>query len=220
MKTNQGQRNGGRKGPAEPGNDSVRQRLLTAATELFTRKGYAATTVREIVASAGVTKPVLYYYFRNKEGIYLELIRKAFANLDNLLEASSGEQGTARYRLLRFCLKACSLFRENLDAARLIYAIYYGPQQGAPFFDFDSYHHKFQQALRGLVEEGVRKGEFPPELAEEITWLTLGAVNVAMEVELSHPELSMGQEGLTRVLGLIFDRIPAGQRGPKKERAR
>ena len=53
----------------------ARQRLLDAAAELFNGKGYAATTVREIVKAAGVTKPVLYYYFKNKEGIFLELMR-------------------------------------------------------------------------------------------------------------------------------------------------
>ena len=45
---------------------------LSAARELFARKGYSGTSVREIVAAADVTKPVLYYYFRNKEGLYLE----------------------------------------------------------------------------------------------------------------------------------------------------
>ncbi len=72
---------------------SVRQRLLEGAAELFTQKGYAATTVREIVAAAGVTKPVLYYYFRNKEGIYLELMRGAFARMDDLLQAGPGGPG-------------------------------------------------------------------------------------------------------------------------------
>jgi AcrR family transcriptional regulator len=37
----------------------------------------SVSSVREIVALAGVTKPVLYYYFRNKEDIYLALIYKA-----------------------------------------------------------------------------------------------------------------------------------------------
>ena len=207
----------GRNGPSKPKNGSMRRRLLAAAAELFTQKGYAGATVREIVTSAGVTKPVLYYYFRSKEGIYLELMREAFGKLDNLLKISSGEGATARHKLLRFCREVYSLFLENIQAVRVMYAIYYGPHQGAPFFDFDSYHHKFQQALRELVEEGIRKGEFRRGQAEEITWLVLGAVNVAMEVDLSHPEMSMGEKGLTRMLELIFRAISPGPRGLKKE---
>ena len=67
---------------------AVRNRLLSAAIELFSRKGYPATTTREIVAAAEVTNRSLYYYFQNKEGIYLELMRGAFDKFDALLDAS------------------------------------------------------------------------------------------------------------------------------------
>jgi AcrR family transcriptional regulator len=184
--------------------ETVRQRLLAAATDLFARKGYAATTVREIVDSARVTKPVLYYYFANKEGIYLELMRLTFSNVDYLLDFSRGQKGNTREKLLRFCDRAFSLFMQNIEAIRVMYAIYYGPHQGAPFFDFDAYHLKFQEGIRGLVEEGIRKGEFRRGEAENMTWAILGAVNVAMEVQLGHPEMGLGPEGLARVLNLIF----------------
>src|SRR5512139_1209038 len=136
----------GRKNRAEPENGSARQRLLAAATDLFTQRGYAATTVREIVGAAGVTKPVLYYYFRNKEGIYLELMRQAFSRLDELIAGAVGDMGSSAQKLLRLCDRTYTLFMENVKLARVMYSIYYGPHQGAPFFDFDAYHRKFQEA--------------------------------------------------------------------------
>ncbi|MEW6332658.1 MAG: helix-turn-helix domain-containing protein, partial [Thermodesulfobacteriota bacterium] len=60
----------------------MREKLLRAALTLFTRRGYSATTVRELVAAAGVTKPVLYYYFGSKEGLFLELMRTHFGRLE------------------------------------------------------------------------------------------------------------------------------------------
>ncbi len=133
----------GRKSRTEPENESVRHRLLAAATDLFTQKGYAATTVREIVGAAGVTKPVLYYYFRNKEGIYLELMREAFAQAGRTDRRHRQGIGGARPR--DFCASATGLTpssRKMIKVARVMYAIYYGPHQGAPFFDFDAYHHE------------------------------------------------------------------------------
>jgi TetR/AcrR family transcriptional regulator len=205
----------GRKSRTEPGNDSVRHRLLAAATDLFTQRGYAATTVREIVGAAGVTKPVLYYYFRNKEGIYLELMRQAFARLDELIAGSAGDGGSATQKLLRLCDRTYTLFMENVKVARVMYSIYYGPHQGAPFFDFDSYHLKFQEAVRGLIQEGIREGEFRKGNPEDMTWAILGAINVAMEVHLGHIELELGREGLARVLKLIFQGISA-EKGRRK----
>ena len=55
----------------------AREVLLAAATALFAQKGYAGTSVREIVERAGVTKPVLYYYFENKEGLFRAILEWA-----------------------------------------------------------------------------------------------------------------------------------------------
>ncbi len=188
---------------------SVRRRLLEGAAELFTRKGYAATTVREIVAAARVTKPALYYYFGNKEGIYLELMKEAFAKLDELLAASLEDGETPSRKLLRLCDRAYSLFMENIKAARVMYAIYYGPPQGAPFFDFEAYHYKFQEAIQRLVREGIRKGEFRKGNCEEMAWAIIGALNVALEIHLGHPDQQLGHKGLARVLKIIFQGISA-----------
>jgi AcrR family transcriptional regulator len=212
---NRGKREAGRKSRPQPENGSVRQRLLAAATDLFTQRGYAASTVREIVGAASVTKPVLYYYFRNKEGIYLELMRQAFAKLDDLITDSVGDQGSATQKLLRLCDRTYTLFMENVKVARVMYSIYYGPHQGAPFFDFDAYHLKFQEAVRGLIQEGIRKGEFKRGNPEDMTWAILGAINVAMEVHLGHIELELGREGLARVLKVIFQGISA-EKGRRK----
>jgi AcrR family transcriptional regulator len=108
----------------------VRDRLLAGATRLFASKGYAATTVREIVERAGVTKPVLYYYFRSKEGIYLDLMREPFGRFAAIVDETLLEEGSARERLFRLCLRVYDIFLENVDAARVMYSIYYGPPQG------------------------------------------------------------------------------------------
>ena len=181
-----------------------RQRLLNAAAELFNSKGYAATTVREIVKAAGVTKPVLYYYFKNKEGIFLELMRETYVKFNELIDSVHSEKGSAREKLVRFIDQSFCLFLEEIKTVRLMYSIYYGPHQGAPFFDFDIYHRKYQGAIRRLVEEGIRRKEVRGENPEDMTWAIIAAVNVAIEVELGHSELSLGREGLARVLNLIF----------------
>jgi AcrR family transcriptional regulator len=206
---------GRRKNYTEAVNGSVRQRLLEGAAELFTQKGYASTSVREIVAAAGVTKPVLYYYFRNKGGIYLELMQGAFSKMDSLLAQSREDQGTVTQRVLHLCDRLYSLFMEHIRVARVMYAIYYGPHQGAPSFDFDAYHNKFREALQRLMQEGVRTGEFRKGNPEEMAWAIIGAINVAMEVHLTHPEWAFGNEGLARVLKLIFQGISA-EKGRRK----
>jgi hypothetical protein len=52
---------------------------------------------------------------------------------------------------------------------------------------------------------------------EDMTWAVIGAINVAMEVELGHPEMEemkLGREGLGRVLNLIFQGLGKGKKKP------
>ncbi len=58
--------------PGKPreGSDEKRERILRAAEALFARQGYANTTMEQIVTALGMTKPFVYYYFRNKQEIF------------------------------------------------------------------------------------------------------------------------------------------------------
>lgn len=60
----------GRQKAATPGTDAKRERILQAAERLFHAQGYADTTIDQIVRELGVTKPYVYYYFRNKQEIF------------------------------------------------------------------------------------------------------------------------------------------------------
>ncbi len=187
----------------------VRRRLLDSAGELFARCGYAATTVREIVAAAGVSKPALYYYFQNKEGIYLELMNEAFGRFGELLQLiRESRQGTSRERLNHLISSVMELIVKDIRVVRVMYAIYYGPPQGAPFFDFDHYHRLLHEAVEELVAQGQAAGEFRPGETRELAWAIMGALVLAVEQELSCPaDETMGAAGLTRVLDLIMGGI-------------
>ena len=196
----------------EDGDPGVRPRLLASATDLFNRKGYAGTTVREIVAAAGVTKPVLYYYFRSKEGIFLDLMREAGTRFDAVLDESGRVEGTAPERLKSLAGRTLVFFIAHIDVARLMYAIYYGPPQGAPAFDMDAYHLRFRKVVLRMIEDGIRRGEFRKADPLDMAWAFIGALNVAMELHLCHPEMAFGRERLERVVGLVFAGIGTGRR--------
>jgi AcrR family transcriptional regulator len=54
-----------------------RRRVIEqAATELFAQRGYAATTVEDIVRAAGVTKPMLYRHFESKQELCIALLER------------------------------------------------------------------------------------------------------------------------------------------------
>jgi TetR/AcrR family transcriptional regulator len=184
--------------------DQIKAHLLKNAANIFNIKGYEGTTVREIVDAAGVSKPVLYYYFGNKEGIFLELFRVPFEQLKVLINNSEVGHGKVSEKLLHLIDQIFVLFCENIVVARLMHSMWYGPAKGAPFFDFDTYHISIIHALQKMVKKGVEHGEWCADNIDDVVWAILGSLSVAVEVQLSHPEKAIGREGLSRILRLIF----------------
>jgi len=189
--------------------ETVRTRLVAAAIGLFARKGYAATTVREIVEAAGVTKPVLYYYFGNKEGIFHEMMREAMGVFEATIATALATPGSARERIQRFLDGVFTLVLEHLDVMRVIDSFYYGPPQGAPAFDFEVIHTRFMDTLTALVREGMEAGEFRRGDAEDVAWAIVGPFEVARGMSLCHPEMDFGRDRLARLLQVVFEGVSA-----------
>lgn len=64
---------------------STRERILDVALELFARKGYAETSLREVAAELGITKAALYYHFESKQDILLALHNRVHGLTDEML---------------------------------------------------------------------------------------------------------------------------------------
>jgi AcrR family transcriptional regulator len=188
---------------------SARGRLMTAAIGLFARKGYAATTVREIVEAASVTKPVLYYHFGSKEGIFLAMMREALGEFEATVDTTLKTPGRIADRILLFLDASFQLILEHLDVMRVVDAIYYGPPQGAPSFDFEQIHRRFMETLTGLVREGMASGEFRAGDPDDVAWAIVGAFEVVRGMSLCHPEMNFGRERLERLVHVVFEGVLA-----------
>ncbi len=63
--------------------DERREEILSAALRLFAAQGVGATKVTDIAAATGMSQGLMYHYFNSKEAIFAELIRRAFARLND-----------------------------------------------------------------------------------------------------------------------------------------
>lgn len=187
---------------------NVRQRLLDAALQLFSSKGYAATSVRELVETAGVTKPVLYYYFKNKEGLYLALMGDALGDFLLVAEQARTAPGSVTERICGYCTALLDIFVDRLPVARLIYAIYYGPPQGAPHIDFEASFSTMLAHMEQLVSEGISTGEFRQVSPSDAAWAIVALLNTTMEEQLNQTrQVRVDRSGLLRLLALLFEGI-------------
>jgi TetR/AcrR family transcriptional regulator len=178
---------------------------MRAALTLFTQRGYSATTVRELVEAAGVTKPVLYYYFGSKEGLFLELMRTHFGRLEAIIDPHRQGEGSVRARLTAMLDDGFVYVRQDRDFIRLMHAVYFGPPGEAPYFDFDAYHQRYHDLITRFLEEGIERGEFLPGNAGDMAWIILGTVEIAIEDQICSQASRIDRETLLRLLSLVFD---------------
>jgi len=200
------------------------ERLLEAAVALFTRKGYHATSVREICEAAGVTKPVLYYHYRNKEGVFQAMMGRAVAAHREVLAQVRAADGSAADRIVMLCERVMALVLEHPDIVRVIDSVYYGPREGSPALDFESLYGEFDGFLSELVQEGVRRGEFRGDDVEAIRLALLGAFLICKASLHINPatahgchERPMGLGDLRRVIGTVLDGVRVARAGGKEE---
>jgi TetR/AcrR family transcriptional regulator len=211
----------GNRGPAKPEGlepkmeEPIRERLMKSALRLFTQRGYSATTVRELVEEAGVTKPVLYYHFGSKEDLYLELMRTHFNRIEAMFDTYREGEGDVRIRLMEFLDRGFLHVQKNRDFIRLMHAVYYGPPGEAPFFDFDAYHQRFHDRIANFMEEGIQKGEIRAGDTGDMAWVILGTMEIALEDQICNQESRIDRETLKRLLDLVFDGLAVGARKGK-----
>ncbi|HQR44701.1 MAG TPA: TetR/AcrR family transcriptional regulator [Thermoanaerobaculia bacterium] len=190
--------------PVRHHDPNVRQRLVDVAVALFAERGYATTSVREIVERAGVSKPVLYYHFGSKEGLYLEIMRLLERTVHETVRGLRTPRGSARSRIRSLILGIWDVFSENTAAVRFVNAVFWGPPQGAPAFDVEVLHRPLTDAFQALVDDGVARRELREDAAQNLPFALLGTLSFAMDFHLAHPDRSPGRDGLSRVLDLVL----------------
>ncbi len=191
---------------------NARERLLEAGIALFAKKGYASTSVREIVARAGVTKPVLYYYFKNKKGLFIAILDMAAEQQQTLLTEVLETQGTALDRLIVLYRRIYEGVLENKDLFKMIHNLIFGPPQGTPDYDFKQYHRRMVNAIKSIYTDGLTLKEVTAADPEEVALLVLSIMDFCFHMDHVHPEL-MDLERPERLLTLAFQGLARREDG-------
>ncbi len=152
-----------------------RSAILHAAAGLFRARGLAATGMREIAEAAELSPGNLYYYFRNKAELLYFCQLQALERLLGAAAALEPEPLAAAARLRRAIAAHLEITLNEVDGA----AAHTEIQELPPALRrrIVAERDRYEQALRRIVEDGVRSGEFRPCDPVLVTRAILGALN-------------------------------------------
>lgn len=201
-------------------------RIRRAALQLFTRRGFHGTTVREIATRAGVSMGNLYTYYDTKEAIFIDLIHDMGRKMEvirqkelmPLMESLDPES------LSRLAKAIGRVVAENLDYWRLMYI-------DVVEFRHKHFIHSFREIAGGLRAYGkvvirTSRVAFPegvdPSLAYTAIYLQFFTYFLAEELFGARRHLGVDPEEAVDQLVLLYTGgriIPAKKRsgGPRRK---
>ena len=172
--------------------------ILDAAIGLFTAQGFAATRMEDVAKKAGISKGLTYFYYKNKEDLFMALTKKAFEQLKEEFRESlraKGKNGLEMLtdlvqRIWKFSKEQPVYYQSILNFLDLMKK-YTSPElkkQINPLI-LDSIHfHKLLELQLDpirlgiqMVSQGIKDGSIRPELQAEITFYTIWSMTLGFE---------------------------------------
>lgn len=152
------------------------EQTLKAAHELFAERGYAAVTMDEIAAAVGVTKPLLYNYFGNKEQLYIACMERAGDSLIKTVAETVGESANPGDALGA----GVRAFFSFLDTDRAAWAVLFDetlPHGGEVFDRVAAYRGQILDLVSAslLAQLPMRRREAAKTEVEALSTALLGA---------------------------------------------
>jgi AcrR family transcriptional regulator len=133
-----------------------RQALLTAAVQLFNERGFHATSLDDVAARVGVTKPVVYHYLGNKDRVLFECVRFGLAQLREAADAARAQPGDGLDRLKAFLRSYTEVVMG--DFGRCVIRTGEETLSAESRAQFRASKREIDTAMRGMIEEAVADG--------------------------------------------------------------
>jgi AcrR family transcriptional regulator len=138
-------------------------KILEAAAEFFASHGYVHSTLDDVAALAGFTKGAVYYYFKDKESLLLEVLQRiAMRSIDTTIANVQERGGSATDRLegfVRYQTRWAAQHPRDLAVLMLVSAETAHTSEHVRA-QVHTIYRKLSAFLEELIEDGKRSGEF------------------------------------------------------------
>ena len=148
-----------------------RERILQEAMKLIYERGFTGTTLDDIAAELGVTKPFIYTHFRSKVDLLAALCTPTIELSLDAVSRAAKLSGTPTERLRRAVVD----FTRVVLSRQANIAIYFREEKNLSpeaLAEINALRKKFDRVLSKLLAEGVAAGEF------EVTDVNLAALGI------------------------------------------
>ncbi len=155
--------------------EAKRAAVLRAAVQMFNERGFHQTSLDDVAARLGISKPTIYHYLGNKDQVLLECVSIGLGQLIEAAEQSRAREGTGADRLIAFLVRYAEVNMD--DFGRCV--IRTGDEALAPESRkrFRALKRQIDSDMRGLIAAAVEDGSIPPCDVRLMAFTLAGALN-------------------------------------------
>lgn len=152
-----------------------RDAVLRAAVQMFNARGFHQTSLDDVAASLGISKPTIYHYLGNKDQVLLECVKIGLGQLIEAAEEARARPGTGADRLSAFLVRYAEINMD--DFGRCV--IRTGDEALVPESRerFRDLKREIDKHMRGLIAEGITDGSLAPCDPKLAAFTIAGALN-------------------------------------------
>jgi AcrR family transcriptional regulator len=185
----------------------TRQHILRAALKSFARCGYAATSVRQIVADARVSKPALYYYFADKARLFAAVVDQAHEERYSLMQAAAERGRTVAEKLEQVIAAVFEFALRNRELMRLAFATAFAASGEAPSgVRCAEKGRRNYELIRSLIAQGQATGELDSRFGvDDLAMGIYGQLNTYVMVRLLVPECPLDRWTARQIVRLFLE---------------
>ncbi|MGH3971361.1 MAG: TetR/AcrR family transcriptional regulator [Mycobacterium sp.] len=156
----------------------TRKRIVLAAREVFSERGYDAATFQEIALRADLTRPAINHYFANKRVLYREVVDQTNEFIVKASVARARRETTLASQVSAFLVAAAEADAENRSAARFLVTAVLESQRHPDLSDQeDDSLHLTRAFLRRATTDAIQRGELAADTdTESLTELLLAVL--------------------------------------------
>lgn len=197
------------------GANGAEQRLMASALSLFAERGYRGTSIREIIERAGVTRPVLYYYFENKEDLFCRLVQKAFEDFVAEVEVIAGQVAGCRQQLKQVMRLAFARAERRPEAVRLIVQTLFASPGDHIALDISEMTLRRFRVVADIMRAGLESGELSGGDAQTLALAFFGVMDMHLMARVHRPHAQL-TDALADGLVDLFLEGAGGRKGPRE----
>jgi AcrR family transcriptional regulator len=179
--------------------------------------GYRGLSMRQIAEAVGVSKPALYYHFKDKEELFLAILEHYVQGVEAILVQVLEEGGTAPQRIRRLVEAIFDQPAEQRAIIRLASQEMNQLSEPVRRAFHRSYHEQFIDKIQVIIGEGIERGELRPFDPGVATWSLLGMMFPYFYPD-HHGEMPPAALVVEQILSIYLDGIAlTGSASPELE---